>query len=112
MTTFDGVPVAVVSEPHLKFARKNGWQGRLNSGWRDPAYSESLCYRMCGAPQCPGRCGGRSSNHAGKTTSQFAVDVSDYVKFGQLMARKDAPSPRIFNALGAQDPVHFSPSGR
>lgn len=110
---FDGVPVAKVAVKYLLFARAHGWAGRLNSGWRDPAYSESLCFRMCGAPSCPGRCAGRSSNHAGKTSSQFAVDVSDYVKFGQLMARKDAPhDPRIYNALGAQDPVHFSPSGR
>lgn len=112
VTTFDGVPVAVVAVANLRFARRHGWQGKLNSGWRDPAYSESLCYRMCGAPSCPGRCAGRASNHAGKTASQFAVDVSDYVRFGQLMARSDAPGPRIFNALGAQDPVHFSPSGR
>jgi hypothetical protein len=112
VTTFDGVPVAVIGVPHLKFARAHGWLGRLVSGWRDPAYSEQLCYRMCGAPSCPGRCAGRSSNHAGKTASQFAEDVSDYVRFGQLMARPDAPNPRIFNALGAQDPVHFSPTGR
>jgi hypothetical protein len=108
---FDGRPVANWLIPYLEYARRNGWRGHVNSGWRDPAYSESLCYRMCGAPSCPGRCAGRNSNHAGSTKPQGAVDVSDYVTFGNLM-RKCPYSPRIFNALGARDPVHFSASGR
>lgn len=112
VTTFDGVPVAVVAVPLLKFARAHDWQGRLNSGWRDPDYSEQLCRNMCGAPSCPGRCAGRTSNHSGKTAARFAVDVTDYVRFGALMNRPDAPKPHIFNALGSRDPVHFSPSGR
>jgi hypothetical protein len=40
-----------------------------------------------------------------------AVDVSDYIRFGELMRR--APfRPRIFNALGPTDPAHFSSTGR
>lgn len=114
VTEFDGVPVAVVAVPYLKFARKSGvWKGHLNSGWRDPEYSEHLCYVMCNAPSCPGKCAGKSSNHVGITHDRFAVDVTDYVNFGKVMALPNAPhNPRIFNALGAQDPVHFSPSGR
>ena len=108
---FDGRPVAAWLKPYLDWARQNGWKGTLNSGFRDPAYSEKLCISMCGAPSCPGRCAGRASNHAGNTNPAGAVDVSDYVTFGQLM-RRCPYSPRIFNALGAQDPVHFSTSGR
>lgn len=108
---YDGVPVAVWLVPYLQYARRNGWQGKLVSGWRSPAYSESLCQRMCGAPSCPGKCAGRSSNHSGSSRPQGAVDVSDYARFGKLMAKRPE-TPRIFNALGAQDPVHFSTTGR
>ena len=111
VATFDGRPVAAWLKPYLDWARQNGWKGTLNSGFRDPAYSEKLCMSMCGAPSCPGRCAGRASNHAGSSNPAGAIDVSDYVTFGQLM-RRCPYSPRIFNALGAQDPVHFSASGR
>lgn len=107
--SFDGVPVANAAIPYLQWARKHGWQGRLVSGWRDPHYSQSLCYRMCGRPSCPGRCAGLASNHVGSTPARFAVDVSDYYRFGQLM--RSYPGPKIVNHLGARDPVHFSPSG-
>jgi hypothetical protein len=108
---YDGVPVANVAIPYLEWARANGWKGRLVSGWRDPNYSESLCRRMCGAPRCPGRCAGTSSNHVGTTKERFAIDVSDYATFGRLM-RSCPLRPRIYNALGAQDPVHMSPNGQ
>ena len=108
---FDGRPVAAWLKPYLDWARQNGWKGTLNSGFRDPAYSEKLCISMCGAPSCPGRCAGRASNHAGSSNPAGAIDVSDYVTFGELM-RRCPYSPKIFNALGAQDPVHFSASGR
>jgi hypothetical protein len=108
--SYNGVPVAKWLKPYLDWARQNGWQGRLNSGWRSPAYSDSLCRRMCGAPRCPGRCAGSSSNHSGSARPRGAVDVSDYYRFGQLM-RSCPLQPRIFNALGARDPVHFSASG-
>lgn len=111
VTLFDGVPVAKVAVKYLVFARAHGWAGRLVSGFRDPNYSQSLCYGMCGQPSCPGTCAGLGSNHVGKTEERFALDVSDYVKFGQLMARPDAPqNPRIFNDL-PNDRVHFSPNG-
>jgi hypothetical protein len=111
VTTFDGRPVAAWMKPYLDFARENGWRGTLTSGFRDPAHSEQLCLQMCGAPSCPGRCAGRASNHAGSTKPRGALDVSDFARFGQLMQRCPL-QPRLFNALGAQDPVHFSVSGR
>lgn len=103
---FTGRPVVAELYPHLVWARKHGWKGVVTSGYRSPTYSRSLCYAMCGAPSCPGRCAGIASNHV-----RAAIDVSDYVTFGRLM-RSYPGSPRIFNALGARDPVHFSPSGR
>jgi hypothetical protein len=107
---FDGRKVAAWMVPYLTWARKHGWKGHVVSGWRDPAYSERLCWAMCGAPRCPGRCAGRSSNHSGSVKPHGAIDVSDYQTFGRLM--HSCPlRPHIYNALGARDPVHYSVSG-
>jgi hypothetical protein len=108
--TFDGKPVARPLIPYLQWARANGWRGVLVSGFRTPAYSESLCIRMCGRPSCPGRCAGRTSRHSQITLLLAAADVSDYVRFGQLMARCPH-QPHLRNTLGARDPVHFSVAG-
>lgn len=106
---YDGVPVAAWIIPYLQWARENGWHGRLVSGWRDPAYSESLCYRICGRPSCSGTCAGRNSNHSGSAKPHGAVDVSDYIKFAQVIQHCPL-SPKLFNAL-PRDRVHFSASG-
>jgi len=114
--TFEGKTVAKWMIPKLEWARKQSSNWGLTSAWRDPAYSEHLCRVMCGAPSCPGRCAGRASNHSASDPLpppiNGAVDVWGYAEFGRLMARSDCPGPRIFNALGWRDPVHFSPSGR
>lgn len=111
VTHFDGVPVAKWLVPYLQWARDHGWQGRLVSGYRDPAYSESLCRRMCGRPSCPGRCAGRASNHSGSSKPHGAIDVSAYWQFASVI-RRCPYQPHIFNALPRTDPVHFSASGR
>jgi hypothetical protein len=108
--TFDGEPVAAWMKPYLVWAREHGWNGTLNSGWRDPVHSERLCYDICNAPKCPGRCAGRSSNHVGNVKPAGSIDVSNPAQFGELM-KKCPYEPRIFNALGAKDPWHFSASG-
>ena len=107
--TFDGIPVAKTAIPVLRWCRANGWQGKLVSGFRDPAFSESLCIRMCGRPSCPGKCAGRASNHSGSTPDRFALDVSDFQNFAVVVARCPI-RPKVFNAL-PNDLVHFSPSG-
>lgn len=110
VTVFDGVPVAKCAVPVLRWCREHGWRGRLVSGWRSGAYSEGLCYRMCGAPSCPGRCAGRNTNHTGNSPDRFAVDVNYYDDFCRIVA--ECPiQPKIHNSL-PHDPVHFSPSGR
>lgn len=115
--TYDGKPCANWLIPYLRWARDVGtpqlgrWRGGVNSAFRSPSYSEHLCYQICGRPSCPGRCAGRSSNHTKSTKPEGALDVSDYVRFGQLMAHCPL-HPRLYNALGAADPVHFSASGR
>lgn len=111
--TFEGIKVATWLIPYLTWARAHGWTGRLASGWRDPAYSEQLCMKMCGAPTCPGRCAGRSSNHSGSFKPHGAIDVTDFIRFGQLMAQCPL-TPHIFNDHNAipKDPGHFSATGR
>lgn len=110
VSRYDGRLVANWLIPYCQWARAHGWRGTVVSGWRDPAYSESLCYRMCGRPSCPGRCAGRSSNHSGSDKPHGAIDVSDYWRFAQIIAHCPL-SPRIYNALPI-DRVHFSASGR
>jgi hypothetical protein len=108
---YDGRPCANAAIPYLNWARRNGWHGHLNSGWRSRAYSQHLCYAMCGAPMCPGRCAGVNTNHVYAQPDRFAIDVTDYVTFGHLMARCPL-RPQLHNYLGSADPVHYSPSGR
>lgn len=110
VSRYDGRLVANWLIPYLNWARSHGWRGTVVSGWRDPAYSESLCYRMCGNPSCPGRCAGRSSNHSGSDKPHGAIDVSDYWRFGQIIAHCPY-SPIIYNNLPI-DRVHFSATGR
>lgn len=115
-TLFDGKQVARGAIPSLIWARGHGWKGVVVSGYRTPAYSEHLCYVMCGHPTCPGRCAGRGTNHAWATMHppRWAVDVSDYVTFGRLMVEYNRTHPnavQIHNFL-PNDRVHFSPSGR
>jgi hypothetical protein len=106
---FDGKPVAAWLKPYLDWARAHGWQGTLNSGYRTPEYSEHLCHGICGAPSCPGKCAGRTSHHSIRVKPGGSIDVSDYVKFGELM-RQCPYSPRIFNNL-PNDRVHYSNTG-
>jgi hypothetical protein len=106
---YHGVWVASAAVPILDWCKEHGWDGWVVSGYRTPAYSESLCYRMCGRPACPGLCAGRATNHAWALPNRFAVDVSNYWKFRQVVARCPV-RPRIWNNL-PRDPVHFSPSG-
>lgn len=106
---FDGKPCAYWMIKYLKWARAHGWRGQLVSGWRSPEHSEKLCYDMCGKPTCPGRCAGRYSRHSQKRQPNGAIDVSDYIKFAEVIAHCPY-NPRIFNAL-PRDRVHFSSTG-
>lgn len=111
VVTFDGKPCAKWMVPYLEWAREHGgWKGRLESGFRDPEYSEHLCYQRCGAPSCPGTCAGRSSNHCGDEAPHGAIDVTQYVQFAEAMKRCPL-KPKIYNDL-PNDRVHFSATGR
>lgn len=106
---WEGKPVVEWIAYWLERSRKAGWTGGVNSGYRSPEYSEQLCYEICGAPSCPGRCAGRSSNHTQKGYPNGAVDVSEPEQFGQIQVRIGSP---LKNLLGSADPWHYSASGR
>jgi hypothetical protein len=107
LVTFDGKLCVEWIAYWMKKTREAGWNGYLVSGYRSPEYSQQLCYNMCGAPSCPGRCAGTSSNHTQKGYLHGAVDVSDYGNFESIQYRIGSP---LRNYLPV-DPVHFSASG-
>lgn len=107
LADWEGTTIAAWMFPWLEKSRAAGWTGTVVSGYRTPAYSTSLCMNMCGAPSCPGRCAGASSNHSGKVYPAGAVDVSDYARFESIQWQIGSP---LRNDLPL-DPVHFSVSG-
>lgn len=113
LVTFDGKPVVAWIAHRLQWARERGWPGTVTSGYRTPEYSEHLCEAMCGAPSCPGRCAGRTTNHAKKGFPNGAVDVTYYLEFASFMRRYDREhpgQPSLHNDLPI-DRVHFSATG-
>lgn len=104
----DGKQVATEIGKEVRRIRAAGrWKGYVVSGYRTPAYSESLCYHMCGRPACPGTCAGRNTNHARLGGRNGAVDVSDYFTFAAECRRLGS---WLENHL-PHDLVHFSDSG-
>lgn len=86
------------------YAQSQGWQGTVTSGFRSFAEQSRLYQRyLHGGPLAAAP--GHSSHESGQ-----AVDVTDYSTFARIMARAPA-GQRLYNHLGARDPVHFSVSG-
>lgn len=113
---FDGHDVPIWIAKILTDARNSGaWHGVVISGVRTPQYSEELCLAMCGAPTCPGRCAGRSTNHACPPTGtgrpyEGAVDVTDYNGLREY-CRAHAPELRGGGEVLPADLPHFSHAG-
>lgn len=104
----DGKQVAKeVGEEVLRIRKAGRWHGYVVSGYRTPAYSQQLCYGICGRPSCPGLCAGTSSNHTRKGGRQGAVDLTDYLTFAYEARRLNS---WLENHL-PRDLVHFSDSG-
>jgi hypothetical protein len=96
-----------VGKEVLRIRSAGRWGGYVVSGYRTPAYSQSLCYGMCGRPMCPGRCAGVNTNHARKGGRNGAVDLTDYLTFRSECWRLGS---WLENHL-PRDLVHFSDSG-
>jgi hypothetical protein len=109
VVSIDGKNVAAwIADIAVRCRATGLWNGYIISGWRDPAYSEQLCLNMCGAPSCPGLCGGRSSNHSGSAYPAGAIDVTDHLGFEAAL--RSLGESRLHNSLPADRP-HFSNSG-
>jgi GH25 family lysozyme M1 (1,4-beta-N-acetylmuramidase) len=107
---FDGKPCPTWIATILRQARVKGWNGVVVSGVRTTAHSIELCHQMCGAPSCPGKCAGASSNHNADEPvedGEGAVDCSDFINLANVLQRMGAP---LKNDL-PRDLVHFSRSG-
>jgi hypothetical protein len=111
IVTFDGKPLAAWIARDLRKIREMGWDGYVLSGYRTPEYSESLCFSMCGAPSCAGRCAGRSSEHSQFVEPRGAVDVDPGHAAQAIAMLRNIGSP-LHNAIGPSDPNHLSSSGR
>lgn len=113
---FDGHEVPLWMAVVLQAARESGvWTGAVFSGRRTKQYSEELCENMCGAPSCPGRCAGTSSNHVGPPTFEGvkwegAADVTD--PYGLRHYCETHGEPLVGGgAVLPADIVHFSHEG-
>ena len=100
-------PIANWMIPWIDKSWAAGWRGVVVSGWRDPAYSESLCFNICGAPSCSGTCAGRNSGHSQSTYPGGCIDVTDQYDFQAIQYRIGSP---LRNDLPS-DRVHFSITG-
>jgi len=116
LVTYDGHQLPAWIAEINKRARASGkWKGEVISGVRSPEYSEHLCIIMCGAPTCPGRCGGRFSNHAcppsGKGVKyEGAEDVTDPEGLREYCREHNEPLRGGGEVLPA-DLNHFSHEG-
>lgn len=113
VVTFDGLPCAGWIAHELTRAREHGWGGVLVSGYRTPQHSQDLCFAMCGAPSCPGRCAGLSSNHCCPPSfkcqrPEGAADVTLYDQLLEILRRIGSP---LKGGMLPSDPVHFSATG-
>lgn len=115
---FDGVPVAPWLVPRLKFARANGWRGRVVSGYRTDAEQlrEATAYaRRLGRPIASVYPSGvYASNHCGLRHPKGAVDVTDAQGLDLAMAlwsRRGKVRRLVWAGPTIGDWVHFSANG-
>jgi hypothetical protein len=89
----------------LAWARSHGWHGSVTSGFRSYAKQAGLYAAYLAGTGNLAAPPGHSSHERGQ-----AVDVTDYGAFGAAMATAP-PGARLYNRLGAADPVHYSVTG-
>jgi hypothetical protein len=96
---FEGKTVAAWIKPELEYARKHGWKGTVNSGFRSRA-EQTRIYNSGVRPAAkPG-----TSNHEGTEFPRGAVDVSDAATLSRILKAKGSK----LKWAGSKDPVHFS----
>jgi hypothetical protein len=98
---FEGTQVAGWIAPILKYARKQGWKGGINSGFR--SYADQVRIYNSGVRPAarPG-----TSNHEGSDYPRGAVDVTNPEQLNRIL--KNSPYANTLVWAGSKDPVHFS----
>lgn len=101
VSDFEGTKVAAWIAPALTYARKHGWTGKVNSGYRSFA-DQTRIYNSGVRPAAkPG-----TSNHEGTAFPRGAIDVSDAAQLSAIL--QASPFAKKLVYAGAKDPVHFS----
>ena len=108
VTTFDGKPVARWIAAELQAARKAGWKGSVNSGYRTDAEQVRIWNSGVRPAAKPVSLGGSGSRHNGKAYPNGAVDVTNAAQLSRVLTKMGSK----LKWAGSKDPVHFSvPSG-
>lgn len=98
---FEGKQVAAWIKPALVYARRRGWKGQVNSGYRSFAEQQRIYQSGVRPAAKPG-----TSRHEGTEFPRGAVDVSGAEQLAQILRR--SPWRKRLQYAGAKDPVHFS----
>jgi hypothetical protein len=98
---FEGTKVAAWIKPALEYARKHGWKGQVNSGWRSRAEQEHIYNSGVRPAAKPG-----TSNHEFTAFPGGAVDASDAEQLSHIL--RSSPYAKLLVWAGSKDPVHFS----
>jgi hypothetical protein len=112
---FDGVPVASWMIPSLRWARENGWRGRVVSGFRSCEHQQVVAAQfaksegMTVAQLYPnGPC---ASNHVGMDHPRGAVDVTEFKQLNAVLRNNPKSPGLIWGGPVINDEVHFSATG-
>jgi hypothetical protein len=98
----DGKPVAKWIAVELLWARKHGWNGHVESGWRSEQKQQEIWDSGVRPAAVPG-----TSNHEDKKYPGGAVDVTEAAQLDQVLSKKPG---RLLKWTGRTigDDVHFS----
>jgi hypothetical protein len=101
LANFEGNTIAAWIKPYLVWARKKGWKGGINSGYRSEAEQRRIYASGVRPAAVPG-----TSNHEGKAWPRGAIDVDDAPTLARIL--KKYPGGSALKWAGAADPPHFS----
>lgn len=103
---FGDARVANWIAPILEYARQHGWEGQVNSGYRNDAEQKRIYDSGVRPAAKPRAYGGAGSNHEFTMFPGGAIDVSNAEQLSQILM--NSPYARKLVYAGAKDPVHFS----
>jgi len=98
---FEGHRVAAWIAPILTMARKKGWTGQVNSGFRTYGEQQRIWNSGVRPAARPG-----TSNHENPQYPGGAIDVSNAEQLSRIIGRSKYKDLLVW--AGAKDPVHFS----